>query len=111
MSAGWAGRTGRAGQRGPRGRARVCRGPDVVRRMQQLPSSPAGLPVAHLPHSPPSVPVHPPPPARSEEATELEKAAEEWGKQERKKQRKAGKLKPAGFQPKANVRKNKGRKR
>lgn len=45
----------------------------------------------------------------SEEETELEKAAAEWGKKHRKKAGKAGRA--AEFKPKQNVRKNRGRKR
>ena len=45
----------------------------------------------------------------SEEETELEKAAAQWGKKHRKKAGKAARA--AEFAPKQNVRKNRGRKR
>lgn len=48
-------------------------------------------------------------PPYSEEETELEKAAAQWGKKHRKKAGKAARA--AEFQPKQNVRKNRGRKR
>lgn len=50
-----------------------------------------------------------PMPPYSEEETELEKAAAQWGKKHRKKAGKAARA--AEFQPKQNVRKNRGRKR
>ena len=74
------------------------------------------LPAVHrlLPASPPArligvllTPASPP--ARSEQETEMEKQAAEWGKKHRPKKVAAGGR--GSFQPKQNVRKNKGRKR
>jgi len=57
---------------------------------------------SHTAHSTPIV-------SHSEEETELEKAAAQWGKKQRKKAGKAARA--AEYAPKQNVRKNRGRKR